>query len=69
MNLQKYQLHDLDTKLKEADERLKRLEAKHRRQSQMISAAAVARARATYRESDDDSSGDSDAQGRSSPQS
>ncbi|KIW58106.1 hypothetical protein PV05_02656 [Exophiala xenobiotica] len=67
---QQYQLEDLETKLREADERLKQLEAKHHRtQSEM---KFVGRQRqpvsSLFNADDEDSSGDSDAHGRSSPQ-
>jgi len=69
---QRYQLEDLDAKLRETDHKLKRLEAKHRRQSQMIDAARQGRQPVSSLFAADNeaeySSGDSDAQGRSSPQ-
>jgi len=69
---QRYQLENLDAKLRDADERLRRLEARHRRQSQMMGpprhgGQAVSSVLPVDNEAED-SSGDSDAQGRSSPQ-
>ncbi|EXJ69469.1 uncharacterized protein A1O5_07505 [Cladophialophora psammophila CBS 110553] len=61
---QQYELETLETKLREADEKLKRLEAKHRRQqSQMITKRKPFNAEDN--ETEEDSSGDSDEQGRS----
>ena len=60
----KYQLDSLDHQLRATEERLKDLEAKHRRRSQMF-ASTRSPMRETFSETDE--SGDSDAQGRSSP--
>ncbi|KIX05552.1 uncharacterized protein Z518_06424 [Rhinocladiella mackenziei CBS 650.93] len=66
---QRYQLEDLDAKLRETDEKLKRLEAKQRRQSQMTGQHRHPVSSLFSTDNDaEDSSGDSDAQGRSSPQ-
>jgi len=68
---QMFQLENLDAKLRDADERLRRLEARHRRQSQMLGTPhhgrqAVSSGFPLDNEAEE-SSGDSDAQGRSSP--
>jgi uncharacterized protein YdaU (DUF1376 family) len=81
---QRYQLEDLDAKLREADARLQHLEANatqgHRRhQSHAVASTTtsphlyqsrkpVASVPRRDHDAEDDSSGDSDAQGRSSPQ-
>jgi len=69
---QKYQLDNLNAKLREADDRLRRLEAKHRRQSQMLAADRHGRPQLTSQfpgsAEGDESSGDSDAQERASSQ-
>ncbi|OAP55289.1 hypothetical protein AYL99_10262 [Fonsecaea erecta] len=70
---QRYELETLETKLREADEKLKRLEAKHRRQqSQMITKRKPVSAdtfSAAGNDTEEDSSGDSDGQQASSPSS
>jgi len=71
---QKYQLEDLDAKLRETDEKLKRLEAnRHEHPRQMTGASRHGRQPVSSHspaddEDEDDSSGDSDAQGRFSSQ-
>lgn len=74
---QRYQLEDLDAKLRDADAKLKHLEAKHRRQQSQVmgtppreyqNRTAVSSAFARNNDAGEDSSGDSDGQGRSSPQ-
>ena len=70
---QRFQLDDLDAKLRETSERLRRLETKHRRQQSQIMMAQQQRSSVTSQyaadnEGEDDSSGDSDALGRRSPQ-
>ncbi len=64
---QKYKLEDLDAKLRETDEKLKRLEASRvgRNSGQPVSSHSPADA---DDDEEDDSSGDSDAQARSSSQ-
>ncbi|KAH0848938.1 hypothetical protein AYO21_08732 [Fonsecaea monophora] len=70
---QRYELETLETKLREADEKLKRLEAKHRRQqSTVITKRKPVSANAfglADNETEEDSSGDSDGQQGRSPSS
>ncbi|KAK5453347.1 hypothetical protein LTS15_006532 [Exophiala xenobiotica] len=69
---QQYQLEDLETKLREADARLKQLEAKHKHHRTQSEMKFGGRQRqpvpSLFNADDEDSSGDSDAHGRSSPQ-
>ncbi|KIW40017.1 uncharacterized protein PV06_08573 [Exophiala oligosperma] len=67
---QQYQLEDLEAKLREADQRLKQLETKHRRtQSEMKFGGRQRHPVSCLVNADDeDSSGESDALGRSSPE-
>jgi len=66
---QQYQLEDLDAKLREADQKLKRLEATHRRQQSqlMMNSPRLSQHPVSSHYGAEDSSGESDAQGRSSP--
>ncbi|KAL6247723.1 hypothetical protein RBB50_005071 [Rhinocladiella similis] len=67
---QQYQLEDIEAKLREADQRLKQLETKHRRaQSEMKFGGRQNHPVSSLANADDEeSSGESDALGRSSPQ-
>ncbi|KEF55230.1 uncharacterized protein A1O9_08884, partial [Exophiala aquamarina CBS 119918] len=70
---QRYQLEDLDAKLRETSERLRRLETKHHRQQSLMldqhqQRSPISSQYPADNEGEDDSSGDSDAQGRLSPQ-
>ncbi|KIW62647.1 hypothetical protein PV04_10804 [Phialophora macrospora] len=67
VNTRKYELEDLETKLREADNKLKHLKAKHQRQQSQQLFKRTSVASPTSPEPEEDSSGDSD-QGRSPPQ-
>jgi hypothetical protein len=73
VTFRRYELEDLETKLRETDARLKNLEARHRRQQSeqvfskrkpMVSPVF----KPAYQDPEEDSSGDSDAQQGRSPQ-
>ncbi|ETN43485.1 uncharacterized protein HMPREF1541_02644 [Cyphellophora europaea CBS 101466] len=64
----KYQLDNLESQLRETEQRLKEMEAKHRRRSQMLGTSRRSPIQDVFSEGPEtDESGDSDAQGRSSP--
>ncbi|KAL2421698.1 hypothetical protein ABEF95_001461 [Exophiala dermatitidis] len=68
LQTQKYQLDDLDARLRETDERLKRLEAKHHRQLQASSTPPRQPVSSTLpTDYDGEDSGDSDVHAQSSP--
>ncbi len=67
MQDQERSLEDLDAKLRETEERLKKLEAKHKRQSQMYPSAMSSRSNTRHALTSSDATGSEDSGGDSDP--